>query len=95
MVYGMSSNSIRLINEPLGQSIFVGPVVALPQHVPFLVALEALLVVAVVLEHLRGHCILKYMIFCLINLRLHYSSLVLLLLLLLLAGVGISCGSEA
>ena len=88
-VYGMSSSSIRLINGLLRQSIFAGPVVALPQHVPFLVALETLLFVAVVLEHLRGHVILKFTIFCLVSLRLHDSSLVLLLLLLLLAGIGI------
>ena len=91
-VYGMSSSSIRLINGLLRQSIFAGPVVALPQHVPFLVALETLLFVAVVLEHLRSHVILKFTIFCLVSLRLHDSSLVLLLLLLLLAGIGISCG---
>ena len=66
-VYGMSSSSIRLlINGLLRQTIFAGPVVALPQHVPFLVALEALLVVTLVLEHLKGHVILKFTIFCLI-----------------------------
>ena len=92
-VYGMGCSSIRLINGLLRQStFFAGRVVALPQHVPFLVALEALLVVVVVIGHLRGHGILKFVIFCLVSHTLHDSSLVLLLLRLLLAEVGISCG---